>query len=189
MMAKEHYDTRWPHGRSQLTAVEMFHPGMTTDRRYAMKALLKSMCSRAILWPAIATAALAASNGITAQEKDDAKAIQGTWEAVAGELGGVKQPEDSLPIHQITLKGGKYDRKKSPTPDKGSYKVDPGKKPRAIDLTTTEGPGKGVTVFAIYELKGDELRVCYDLQGETRPTEFKTKKGTSLHLVTYKRAK
>jgi uncharacterized protein (TIGR03067 family) len=142
-----------------------------------------------VLWTALAAAALAMSNGAASQEKDDATAIQGTWEAVAGELGSVKQPEDSLIIHQLTLKDGKYDRKNSPTPDKGNYKLDPGKKPRAIDLTTTEGPGKGVTVLAIYELKGDELRICYDLQDETRPTEFKTKKGTLLHLVSYKRGK
>jgi hypothetical protein len=34
---------------------------------------------------------------------------------------------------------------------------------------------------------GDTLRVCYDLSGKSRPTEFKTKEGTRLFLVTYKR--
>jgi len=36
---------------------------------------------------------------------------------------------------------------------------------------------------------GDTLRVCYDLSGKSRPTEFKTKEVTQLFLVTYKREK
>ena len=39
------------------------------------------------------------------------------------------------------------------------------------------------------DLSGDTLRVCYDLTGKARPTEFKTKKGELLFLATYKRAK
>ena len=42
---------------------------------------------------------------------------------------------------------------------------------------------------AIYELNGDTLRICYDLSGSKRPTEFKTAAGTKLYLVTYNRKK
>ena len=52
-----------------------------------------------------------------------------------------------------------------------------------------KGPNKGKTFPAIYELAGDTLRVCYDLSGKKRPTEFKTKADTKLYLVTYKRKK
>lgn len=41
--------------------------------------------------------------------------------------------------------------------------------------------------LAIYELDGDTLRVCYDLSGKARPSEFKTKAETQLLLFTYKR--
>lgn len=42
---------------------------------------------------------------------------------------------------------------------------------------------------AIYELDDDMLKICYDLSGKSRPTEFKTSEGTQLFLVTYKREK
>jgi hypothetical protein len=42
---------------------------------------------------------------------------------------------------------------------------------------------------AEYELTDDTLRICYDLSGKTRPSEFATKAGTRQFLMTYKRAK
>jgi hypothetical protein len=48
---------------------------------------------------------------------------------------------------------------------------------------------KGKIILAIYELKGDTLRVCYDLSGKARPSEFKAKPDTPLFLVNYKREK
>ena len=58
-----------------------------------------------------------------------------------------------------------------------------------MDITGTEGPNKGKTFLAVYELDGDTLRICYDLSGKSRPTEFKTTEGTQLFLVSYKREK
>jgi len=55
-----------------------------------------------------------------------------------------------------------------------------------MDITGTEGPNKGKTILAIYERDGDTLRVCYDLSGKSRPSEFKTTEGTRLFLVEYK---
>ena len=58
-----------------------------------------------------------------------------------------------------------------------------------MEIKGTDGPNKGKTIPAIYELKDDTMRVCYDLNEKKRPTEFKTKAGTNLYLVTYKREK
>ncbi len=66
-------------------------------------------------------------------------------------------------------------------------KLDSSARPKALDITGTEGPNKGKTILAIYELDGDTFRVCYDLSGKSRPTEFKTKAETQLFLVSYKR--
>jgi uncharacterized protein (TIGR03067 family) len=56
-----------------------------------------------------------------------------------------------------------------------------------MTVTGTEGPNKGKTFPAIYEIEGDTLRICYDLSGEKRPTKFETVAGTKLYLVTYKK--
>jgi hypothetical protein len=60
---------------------------------------------------------------------------------------------------------------------------------RKITKLVAEGPNKGKTIPAIYERDGDTLRVCYNLSGKNRPTEFKTKAGAQLFLVTCKREK
>jgi uncharacterized protein (TIGR03067 family) len=58
-----------------------------------------------------------------------------------------------------------------------------------MTITGTGGPNVGKTFPAIYEIKGDTLRICYDLSGAQRPTEFKSVAGTKLYLVTYTRKK
>jgi uncharacterized protein (TIGR03067 family) len=59
-----------------------------------------------------------------------------------------------------------------------------------MTITSTNGPNRGKTFLAIYEMKdAGSLRVCYDLSGTDFPKEFKAPKGTSLHLVGYRRQK
>jgi uncharacterized protein (TIGR03067 family) len=67
--------------------------------------------------------------------------------------------------------------------------LNPKAKPKELDIVGTDGPNKGKTILAIYEQDGDTLRICYDLSGKGRPTEFKTKEGTQSFLVTYVREK
>jgi uncharacterized protein (TIGR03067 family) len=86
-------------------------------------------------------------------------------------------------------KRGQYVALVSGNPDKGTYTLDEAARPKGMTITGTEGPNKGKTFPAIYELQGDTLRLCYDLSGTKRPTEFKSSAGTELFLVTYTRAK
>jgi uncharacterized protein (TIGR03067 family) len=58
-----------------------------------------------------------------------------------------------------------------------------------MTIVGTKGPNTGKTFPCIYEIKGDTFRICYDLSGAKRPTEFKTVTGTKLYLVTYNRKK
>jgi uncharacterized protein (TIGR03067 family) len=87
------------------------------------------------------------------------------------------------------VKGDKYTVTVGAEVDQGTCKLNPSAKPKALDITGTDGPNKGKTILAIYERNGDTLRVCYDLSGKNRPTEFKTQAGTQLFLVTYQREK
>ena len=73
--------------------------------------------------------------------------------------------------------------------DKGTCALDTKSKPKGMTIKGVDGPNAGKTYPAIYELKGDTLRICYDLSGVKRPTEFKTAAGTKLYLTTYKRQK
>jgi len=132
---------------------------------------------------------LSFSSTVWSDDAKDDDAMQGTWLLSAAELGGNKFPDDARKSIKLVLKEGKYTVTAGKNTDQGTCKVDPKAKPKALDITGTEGPNKGKTILAIYELDGDTLRVCYDLSGKSRPTEFKTKEGTQLFLATYKREK
>jgi uncharacterized protein (TIGR03067 family) len=115
--------------------------------------------------------------------------IEGTWLPSAAELGGKKFPDEVRNTIKLVVKGDRYTVTVGKQVDKGTVKLNPKALPKALDIRGTEGPNKGKTIRAIYERHGDTLRVCYDLSGKSRPTEFKTRAGTQLFLVTYKRKK
>jgi uncharacterized protein (TIGR03067 family) len=117
--------------------------------------------------------------------KDDT--MQGTWVAATAELGGKMFPDEIRKTIKLEVKGDKYTVTVGKVADYGTVKLNPSAKPKTIDITGTEGPNKGRTFLAIYERKGDTLRVCYDLSGKNRPKEFKTEEGTQLFLVEYKK--
>src|SRR5262249_33889467 len=119
--------------------------------------------------------------------QDDAKAMEGTWLPTTAEVAGKKLPDKTLKTIKLALKGDSYTVTVGEQTDRGKVKLDPGKKPRAMDITGTEGPNKGKTMLAIYELTKDSLKICYDLSGQARPTKFKPQPGPQLFLVTYKR--
>ncbi len=123
----------------------------------------------------------------TAADPPAAEALEGAWTPVKAELGG--QPMDDSVLKTISLKlhHGDYEVSVAGQPDKGTYTIDSSTKPRAMTITGTDGPNKGKTFPAIYELRGGTLRICYDLSGHKRPEEFKTEPGTRLYLVTYRR--
>ncbi len=122
-------------------------------------------------------------------KKDAANAMDGTWLPTAAELGGEKFPDDVRKSMELVVGEGKYTLTVSKVPDKGTVKLDASKKLKELDIVGTEGRNKGKTILAIYEVTDETLKICYDLSGKARPTEFKTTKGTLLFLVTYKREK
>ena len=137
----------------------------------------------------IGLAVAASLSAFAADPPDDAKAVQGSWTPARAELAGRPVADDVLKSISLKLENGKYEVFVGDKPDRGTYTIDSTTKPRSMTITGTEGPNNGRTYPAIYELKGDTLRICYDLSGAKRPTEFKSSAGTKLYLVTYNRKK
>jgi uncharacterized protein (TIGR03067 family) len=121
---------------------------------------------------------------------DDLKAMEGKWKPESAEIGGKKIDEVAeLKELLITITGDRYEVVIKDKTDRGSLKLDETKTPRQMDATDTEGDDAGKVIKAIYELKDDTLRVCYAMKGDERPTEFATKEGSPLLLITYRREK
>ena len=130
---------------------------------------------------------LSAGVAFGADRADDAKSLQGAWTPIKAELGGNPVPDAVLKTITLKLDNGKYEASVAGQPDKGTYALDSANKPKGMTVNGTEGPNKGKSFPAIYELSGATLRICYDLSGTKRPTEFKSTAGTKLYVVTYKR--
>jgi uncharacterized protein (TIGR03067 family) len=129
--------------------------------------------------------------------KEEMRKLEGTWECTGLELNGRQyQAEILLKLGnpKLVIKG----KKLTGSSDRGfrgqnqaatiDLKIDPKKKPKAIDLAGQILAGQG-TVQAIYELKGDTLKTCYSRNGGQRPTEFSTAVGNNNIILTWKRVK
>ncbi len=124
-----------------------------------------------------------------AARSDDAKdgdTIEGTWLPSTAEFAGKMFPDEVRKTIKLVVKDDKYTATVGKKVDQGTLKLNPAAKPKEMDITGTDGPNKGKTILTIYERDGDMLRICYDLSGKARPTEFKTKEGTQLFFVVYK---
>lgn len=132
---------------------------------------------------------LAVSMTALVAAEPDAKAIQGNWKPVTAELAGQPMAQAVLQTISMKLEQGKYEVIADGHPDRGTYTLEASTKPKGMTVTGAEGPNQGKVFPCIYELKGDTLRICYDLSGAKRPTEFKSVAGTKLYLVTYQRKK
>jgi uncharacterized protein (TIGR03067 family) len=129
------------------------------------------------------------SQSLALDDAGVAKDLEGTWLPLSAELAGAKYPDQILKTMKLVVKDDKYKVWVGDEIDEGTCKVNASKSPRTMDITGTNGPNKGKTFLTIFELDKDTLRVCYDLGGKNRPTEFATREKTPLFLVTYKRMK
>lgn len=115
----------------------------------------------------------------------DATSMEGNWLPVAAQLAGMELPEQVRNSIKLTVQNGQYTVMAGEQIDKGSVTLNTTVQPMTADITGTDGPNKGRTMLAIYERMGDTLRICYDLTGTSRPTQFATESGKQHLLVTY----
>jgi uncharacterized protein (TIGR03067 family) len=119
---------------------------------------------------------------------DEWKKLAGTWKVDAATVNG----DDSTALFKdtvLTLEEGKYKVTFAKTNDVGTITLDPAKNPKQMTIMGTDGPSKGKTLPAIYEVDGDTLKVCYATEGKDPPKEFKSTAESKTLLVTYKRGK
>jgi uncharacterized protein (TIGR03067 family) len=121
--------------------------------------------------------------------KKELAKFEGTWRIVSLETEQGKIPEDALKEFRLKIEGDKFTAVENSGEVHGTFKVDPTKKPKTIDITMKEGPMKDKTMLGIYELDGDTYKLCGDMQGKNRPTEFTVKPGSGYVLEVLKREK
>ena len=149
---------------------------------------------------AVAVLALAAGCGKKSSTSADSggggtSSLEGTYLLVGMEAGGkqfateeelAKEPEGER-IFKVTA--DKMIATKNGKEDPVTYKLDPSKTPKEIDLAGKKFDGKDEKMYGIYKLEGDKLTICMVESDKPadRPKEFKTAdKGKSV-MMTFKK--
>jgi uncharacterized protein (TIGR03067 family) len=131
---------------------------------------------------------LLAADDADEKVKEEMARFQGTWRMVSLEAGQNKLTEDALKDFRLKIEGDKFIATEGKSENHGTFKVDPSKKPKTIDIIMTNGE-KRQTMLGIYELEGDTYKLCGDMSGKSRPTEFAIKPGSGYILEVLKREK
>jgi uncharacterized protein (TIGR03067 family) len=123
--------------------------------------------------------------------RKDRKLMAGTWRVISLEKDGKKTTAEQLDkTRSIFNADGKAMVQREGKPIiQGSIKIDPTRKPKQSEATYTQGELKGKTVLGIYEVDGNNMKICYALPGKDRPTEFSSTEGSGHVLIIYKRDK
>lgn len=125
-----------------------------------------------------------------AVKKEMAK-FQGTWKFISMEVKGQKKPNKDFTKYTVVLKGDQWTvAEGNKIAAKVTFKVDPTKQPKTIDLIDVE---KKRLIRGIYSMEGNLLTVCDrgSEEGE-RPTAFTTQRdsaGSGFVRFVLKRAK
>ena len=125
--------------------------------------------------------------------KKDQQLLQGTWDIAEFTTSGEALPAEEVKSRQVGFSGNQMVMSLAKEKGKREYEftLDPTQKPKEMNLSPKSPVGKTpLTMSAIYELDGDNLKLCMTrLGGVGRPKEFESTGSTNTILIVLKRAK
>ena len=128
---------------------------------------------------AVMLGALGADKAAEEEVAAELERLQGTWKIESVEVDGRKLDplafKDIVRIvdgHDITWKN------KDQVIARTRITFDLSKSPKTMDSTFVEGENKDRTMLGVYEIAGDEFRICSAPFDRLRPTEFASPPGS-----------
>src|SRR5947209_7603238 len=88
---------------------------------------------------------------------DEWKKLAGTWKVDSATFNG-NDATSTFKTAVLTIEEGKYKLVFGGT-DAGTLEIDPTKEPKAMTIVGTDGPNKGKTILAIYEIDADTMKL------------------------------
>lgn len=137
----------------------------------------------------LAVALALASTGFGVDGANDKKSeLQGFWNVVSLEVNGQALDMDKLKEATLIVRGENYSFALGENRLELIHKVDTAKSPKQMDMTVIAGDMKGKTYHAIYELRGDTLTICRNVDPEkARPTKFGSSPNSGLMVIVWQR--
>jgi uncharacterized protein (TIGR03067 family) len=143
---------------------------------------MKRACVSVLLAaPLILWAVSARADDADKAVKEELKKLEGTWVLKENSTHGKDTPKEGLktvPWAEVTIKGDTLKM------GKGEFRivVDPSKKPKTIDRLIKRPDGKDIKSEGLYELDGDNLKICLEYSKVDPMTGKLTKTGRPKEL-------
>lgn len=134
--------------------------------------------------------------GAEPKVKGDLAALQGNWKPLHCEYQGTPQmPADVMKQVTVVFDKDEYYLYFKDKDREGKPKVlvlalltvslDSTTSPKSITFEFKDGPLKGQKRHGIYELAGNQLKICYGPSDKPKPTEFKSPASSGYFLETW----
>jgi uncharacterized protein (TIGR03067 family) len=120
--------------------------------------------------------------------REDIDLLQGTWIVTGLELDGQQMPDAILANGHIAVRGKRFVSTGMGSEYEGKLELDPSQTPRHLNMIFDAGPEKGNTNLCIYEIKGDQWKICIATRGATRPSGFASPPGSGFAVETLRRS-
>ena len=138
--------------------------------------------------------ALAAGPPADESLKTERERLQGNWKLVGAVMSGHRLTNEELGVadlDHVVFSDDTVSLNKAGEKDcKAKYRLDPGKRPREIDMIPEDGPHKGKTTRWIYFVERDSLKLCYDAEQITqRPTALTSTEDSDRVILSLQRVK
>jgi uncharacterized protein (TIGR03067 family) len=120
------------------------------------------------------------------QTPDKDKALlKGTWSVITFEVNGKEIPSDQIRRFELIVDEQTMTIKANVQERESTYKLDPKKNPKAIDLIH-----KDKVTLGIYQVDEKRLQICLAAEGnKKRPTEFTAPRGSEQTYMKLRREK
>ena len=118
----------------------------------------------------------------TKRSSESSYVLNGTWTPIRQEIGVNELPTTVFQKQKLIIIDTTYTFI-AESVDKETLNYKNGQ----MDIYGKEGVNTGKHFPAIYKLDNDQLTICYNLKGDSYPTEFETKSKAALFLSVFRK--
>jgi uncharacterized protein (TIGR03067 family) len=113
-----------------------------------------------------------------ARHVEELRALEGTWAFARLEVDGNTMPLAIMEASRILIDGDRFRTESLEGTYEGIFNINVEAQPHELDIEFVAGPEAGKWNFGIYRLDGDEFELCLDMNGQPRPSAFRTSPGS-----------
>jgi uncharacterized protein (TIGR03067 family) len=123
-------------------------------------------------------------------ENEERARFQGVWTMTENVVNGIKASDRQLRSWILVVEGDVYNPGAGERNVEYTFRIDPSRTPKAIDLIPRDGPDRGKVYRGVYAFQDDTLIVSRAIDSEDdRPAGLNSRPGSGLSRVVWKRRK